>query len=219
LTPLASVVPELRLLLLLFGVKIRRLSNIRPRRTRRSRSRKHLRALRALRGGFCSCRVIAPVLSISLVDERVVMDTNVFVASLRSEGGASRAVLRLCLARRCKPLMGEKLFNEFVDVLAQPHLFDASPLSAGERDELLDAFLGVCEWIPVFFLWRPNLPDEGDNHLIELAVAGGASALITQNTRDLQGGELRFPQLKIETPADFMKHWRQRYGDHDDKNS
>ena len=144
---------------------------------------------------------------------------SVFVAALRSGGGASRAVLRLCLRGRCQPLMGEKLLTEFEDVLGRTELFRGSPLTAKEREELLDAFLSVCEWVPIFFLWRPNLPDESDNHLIELAVAGMAAALVTHNIRDLRRGELHFPQLNIETPAEFMTRWRKQYGNDDDPSS
>ena len=111
--------------------------------------------------------------------------------------------------------MGDKLFNEYEDVLGRVRLFERSPLSAQERTELLGAFLAVCEWVPVFFLWRPNLPDEGDNHLVELAVAGAAETLVTANVRDFRGGELRFPQLRVETPADLMQRWRKAYGDDD----
>jgi len=153
------------------------------------------------------------------MSQRVVLDTSVFVAALRSEGGASRAVLRLCLKRRCQPLMGEKLLTEFEDVMGRTELFRTSSLSAVEREEMLNAFLSVCEWVPIFFLWRPNLPDEGDNHLVELAVAGMAAALVTQNVRDLRRGELRFPQLSIETPAQFMTRWRKQYGNDDDSSS
>jgi len=67
---------------------------------------------------------------------------------------------------------------------------------------MLDGFLSVCEWVRVFYLWRPNLPDEGDSHLIELAVARAARTVVTHNVRDVRGGELRFPQLRIETPAE-----------------
>lgn len=59
-------------------------------------------------------------------------------------------------------------------------------------------------------------PDEGDNHLIELAVAGNATAIVTQNVRDLRRGELRFPQIAVETPAEFMTRWRKTYGNDDD---
>ena len=66
------------------------------------------------------------------MSERVVLDTNVFVAALRSGGGPSRAVLRLSLRRRCQPLMGEKLLIELEDVLGRAELFQTSPLTAKE---------------------------------------------------------------------------------------
>lgn len=71
---------------------------------------------------------------------------------------------------------------------------------------LLEAFLSVCEWVKVYYLWRPNLPDEGDTHLIELAVAGAAGAIITNNTRDLKGGNLHFPKTRIVTPKQFSQN-------------
>jgi uncharacterized protein len=148
--------------------------------------------------------------------ERIVVDTNVFVAALISDVGGSRAVLRLCLRRRCQALMGEKLFTEYEDVSAREGTLDGCPLSPHQREELLDAFLSVCEWTPVFFLWRPNLPDEGDNHLVELAVAGGATSLVTHNVKDFRRGELRFPQLRIESPKEFLKRWRTDHGNDDD---
>jgi putative PIN family toxin of toxin-antitoxin system len=151
--------------------------------------------------------------------ERVVVDTSVLVSGLIGGQGASRAVLRRCLKRRCIPLMGEKLFNEFEAVLGREELFRRSPLTRHERGELLEAFLNVCEWTSVFYLWRPNLPDEGDNHLVELGVAGAAATIITQNVRDLRRGELKFPQLAIETPAEFMTRWRKIYGNDDDSDT
>ena len=51
----------------------------------------------------------------------------------------------------------------------------------------------------------PNLPDEADNHLIELAVAGRAQAIITRNVRDLARGELRFPAIQILQPEQCIK--------------
>ncbi len=153
------------------------------------------------------------------MSERIVLDTSVFVAALKSEEGASRAIVRLCLMRLCQPLLGVKLFTEYEDVLGRSDLFRDSPLTPRERDELLDAFLSGCEKVPVFHLWRPNLPDEGDNHLIELAVAGSAATLVTQNTRDFRGSELRFPQLAIERPAEFMRRWRKNYGNDDNPHS
>lgn len=66
------------------------------------------------------------------------------------------------------------------------------------------------------YIWRPNLPDEADNHLVELAVAGGAEAIITQNIRDFIRAELYFPGLRILQPADLLREDHSTYGNADD---
>ena len=57
----------------------------------------------------------------------------------------------------------------------------------------------------VYYRWRPNLRDEGDNHLVELAIAGGAEAMITHNLRDLKAMELKFPALAVLTPLEWLE--------------
>jgi predicted nucleic acid-binding protein len=77
-------------------------------------------------------------------------------------------------------------------------------LSESERAELFDAFASTCEWISISFLWRPNLRDESDNHLVELAIAGNAACIVAANLRDLESGELAFPYLRITDPRSFL---------------
>jgi putative PIN family toxin of toxin-antitoxin system len=138
----------------------------------------------------------------------VVVDTSVFVSALIGATGAARQVLRACLQRHCQPVMGEKLFQEYEALVHRPTVARASPLAAAERETLLDAFLSVCRWVPVYYLWRPNLPEEGDNYVVELAVAAGAGLIVTQNIRDFRRGELRFPQLEVLTAAQFLTRLR-----------
>ena len=135
---------------------------------------------------------------------RVVIDTNVFVGACMGVG-ASNAVVRACLEHRLVPLMGVALLTEFEATLSRDELFARSRLDAAERSMLLDTFLALCEWTRVYFLWRPNLKDESDNHLIELAVAGDADVVVTRNLRDLRGAELRLEPLSILSPEDFLK--------------
>jgi putative PIN family toxin of toxin-antitoxin system len=135
---------------------------------------------------------------------RVVIDTNVFVGACMGVG-ASNAVVRACLEQRLVPLMGVALLTEFEATPGRDELFARSRLDAAERSVLLDTFLALCEWTRVYFLWRPNLKDESDNHLIELAVAGDADVVVTRNLRDLRGAELRFEPLRILSPEDFLK--------------
>jgi len=101
--------------------------------------------------------------------------------------------------------MGNALFNEFEDVFSRDNLFAKCRLSAHERNELLDIFYSCCEWVHVYYMWRPNLPDEADNHLVELAIAGGADYIVTRNLRHLKDMELRFPQLRILAPETFLR--------------
>ncbi|HSS85650.1 MAG TPA: putative toxin-antitoxin system toxin component, PIN family [Reyranella sp.] len=134
----------------------------------------------------------------------VVVDTNVFVGACLG-AGASSAVVAACLQGGCVPLMGAALFAEYEDVLARHNLFKRSRLSASERSELFDIFIAHCRWTRIYFGWRPNLRDEADNHLIELAVAGGATHIVTRNLRHVARMELRFPHLSVVTPEQFLK--------------
>lgn len=101
--------------------------------------------------------------------------------------------------------MGAALLAEYEDVLGRDALFAGCRLSAPERGELLDIFLATCEWTRVYFGWRPNLPDEADNHLIELAVAGRAGFVVTRNLRDFTRAELAFPGLRCVSPENFLQ--------------
>jgi len=135
----------------------------------------------------------------------IVLDTNVFVAALRSEGGASREVLRRVLQGHHVPVFANALWLEYEDVLGRP--IWAELTSAQERLQVLAALARAGRWVALFYGWRPNLPDEGDNHLIELAVAAGAQAIVTHNIRDLGRGELRWDGLAIVTPAQFLEQY------------
>lgn len=134
----------------------------------------------------------------------VVIDTNVFVGACLGSPSSSE-VLATCLSGEHQPLVGAALLSEYEDVLGRTHLWTKCRLSAVEREELLDIFVGACRWTRIYFGWRPNLRDEGDNHLIELAVAGNAEHIVTRNIRDIGSMDLRFPQLKISTPKDFLR--------------
>jgi len=136
----------------------------------------------------------------------IVIDTNVFVAGLRSGGGASRMVLRHALEGKLQPLFGNALWMEYQDLLGRPVWGDAT--TAEERRQVLAALARQARWVTVYYGWRPNLPDEGDNHLIELALAGGAQAIVTHNLRDLRVGDLALGKLRVMTPAQCLEEWK-----------
>jgi len=138
----------------------------------------------------------------------IVIDTNVFVAAMRTNdrtGSASRAVLRAALDGKFVPIFGNALWLEYEDLLGRPVWTQST--SPDERLAVMKALAAVGRWVSIYYGWRPNLPDEKDNFLIELAVAGNARAIVTHNVKDLQRGQLVWPDLHILTPADFMEEF------------
>jgi uncharacterized protein len=134
----------------------------------------------------------------------IVIDTHIFVSACLGNGPSSRVVEGV-FEKNLHPLMGAALLSEYEDVLARENLFRTSRLNAQERSTLLDLFLSHCEWQKIYYNWRPNLKDEEDNHLIELAVAGNAEAIVTQNIKDFVGSELYFKNLRILPPVELLK--------------
>ena len=137
--------------------------------------------------------------------ENIVIDTSVLVSALVGKEGPNREVLRQCLMGLYKPLISNALFSEYEEVVARENILELCPLKPEEIRDLLNALYHICRWVPIYYLWRPNLKDEDDNFLIELAVAGNAEYIVTNNTKYLHSGELSFKGLRILTPEEFLR--------------
>lgn len=134
----------------------------------------------------------------------IVVDTSVLIGALIGSRGPNREVLRRCLQGTYSPLISNALFLEYEDVSKRKRILDLCPLTGQEIDELINAFYAICRWVPIYYLWRPNILDEGDNFVIELALAGNATHIVTNNIRDFQNAELLFPGLSIVSPEEFL---------------
>ncbi|TBR60971.1 putative toxin-antitoxin system toxin component, PIN family [Westiellopsis prolifica IICB1] len=135
---------------------------------------------------------------------KIVIDTSVFISALISSKGSSRELIRRCLQGEYQPLMGNALFSEYESVIQREEVITKCPLTSKEISALLASLMSVSQWIYIYYLWRPNLKDEADNHLIELAVAGNAQILATHNVKDFQNAELLFPNLSILKPKEII---------------
>jgi len=139
------------------------------------------------------------------MSEKVVIDTSVVISALIGKRGASREVLRRCLNGQYAPLISSALFQEYEAVSSRKKIQQICPLGRVEIRKLLNAFYSVCNWVPIYYLWRPNLKDESDNFLIELALAGNSEMIVTNNVKDLAGAELRFDPLRILRPEQLLR--------------
>ncbi len=132
------------------------------------------------------------------------------LSAFLKEGNAARYILNLCLSEYLQPIIGNSIFNEYEDIFTRDKLFLGCPLNIDERRELLDAFYSVCKWQKIHYLWRPNLHDESDNHVLEIAIAADVKFLITQNKKDFLKAELLFPNISILNSAEFVKLWKEK---------
>jgi uncharacterized protein len=136
---------------------------------------------------------------------KIIVDTNVLVSAFTSANGASREVLRRLLSGQVRALISVALYSEYCDVLGRADFLNRCPLSPAEIQELFEAFLSTTEPVELYFSWRPNLRDEGDNHVYELAVAALDAPLLTYNQRDFMHAQLKFPSLQIMSPSQWLQ--------------
>jgi putative PIN family toxin of toxin-antitoxin system len=140
---------------------------------------------------------------------RLVLDTNVIVAALRSDRGASRQLLLGALNRRLAVLASAPLMLEYEAALTRPEQLEMTALTAEETRTILDALAAVAEPIPLRFLWRPQLKEPGDEMVLETAVNGRADFLVTFNTRHFEVAAHVFG-IRVATPGEV---WREIRGD------
>jgi putative PIN family toxin of toxin-antitoxin system len=138
---------------------------------------------------------------------RVVLDTCVVTAALRSRNGASRLILDWAADGLVKPLATVALFLEYEDVLKRPEQLTASRLTVAQVDQWLSALASAVEPVIVHYTWRPQLLDAGDELVLEAAVNGQADALVTYNVRHFGGAARRFG-LRLVRPVEVLEELR-----------
>jgi putative PIN family toxin of toxin-antitoxin system len=115
---------------------------------------------------------------------RLVIDTNVVVAALRSAKGASAALMLHVAQKRVKPLLTVAMVLEIESVLCRPEHLAASGLTPELVQGFVDELCGLAEPVQIHFAWRPQLHDAADEMVLEAAVNGRADALVTFNQKD-----------------------------------
>ena len=135
---------------------------------------------------------------------RVILDTNVVYAGLYSSKGASYKILQQVVRSRLTLVLSTTLLFEYEDVLKRDQVLLG--LTSSEIDEFLDELCSHSQYQPVHFLWRPQLSDPKDDHLLELAVASSQVPLVTHNTQDFLASKPF--GIKVITPKQLWEELR-----------
>lgn len=137
-------------------------------------------------------------------DMRVVLDTDVVVAALRSPTGASAELIRLARRGQIGLAASVSLFIEYESVCTRQAHLDAAGLLPGDVAIFLDALASFVEPVPIHFLWRPQLHDPADELVLEAAVNAGVDALLSFNLKHFRHAAERF-NLRVSQPGPFLQ--------------
>jgi len=135
---------------------------------------------------------------------RLVLDTDVIVAAVRSPRGASASLLRAVRRGRATMLLSTPLLLEYEAVCQREEHRLAAGLTRKDVESFLDGLAALADPVTVHFLWRPQLRDAGDEMVLEAAVNGQAHVIVAFNHRDYGNAPSRFGILLL-LPAEAYR--------------
>jgi predicted nucleic acid-binding protein len=104
-------------------------------------------------------------------------------------------------------LVTTALFLEYEDVLNRPEQRLATGMSKEDIVGFLAALASAAEPVDIHFMWRPQLTDPADELVLEAAVNGRASAIVTHNVRDFLPAAREF-KIEVITPSVMLQRMR-----------
>ena len=137
----------------------------------------------------------------------IIVDTNIWIAALRSQAGASHFILRGVLSGDIAAGASVALFLEYEDVLKRNSHLGASGLDIEKFEVILSALAKQLVPIHNHFSWRPVLKDPKDEMVLEAAINGSAKTIVTFNLRDFKGAETL--GVEVMQPGDYVRRFKQ----------
>jgi putative PIN family toxin of toxin-antitoxin system len=142
---------------------------------------------------------------------RLVLDTDVVVAAMRSPSGASAAILDLALDNDVTLLANVALALEYEAVLSRDEHRQAAGLSIKQLSSFIDGLISILEPVPTHFAWRPQLRDPNDEMVLEAGINGAAKYIVTFNQKDFKG-VVDFFDIDVSAPRLVLNLLQQTRG-------
>jgi len=143
---------------------------------------------------------------------RLVLDTDVLVAGLRSRTGASRILPQAVETSIVQALISAPIALEYEAVLTRAEQLVAISLTRTATAVYLDDFVARAEWISPFYNHGGLILDPNDDKFVTAAINANAEAIVTFNIRDYVPRDGRVTGLGILVcrPGDILRRlsWR-----------
>lgn len=131
---------------------------------------------------------------------QIVIDTNVLVAAMRSNRGASYRLLGQLGSPDWRPNVTVPVVLEYEEVLKRT--CRNFGLTEEDIDDVIDAICTEAGLHRLYFLWRPVAADPDDDLILEAAIASHSDFIVTYNQRDFPDSG-RFG-IRCLTPREFL---------------
>jgi putative PIN family toxin of toxin-antitoxin system len=138
---------------------------------------------------------------------RIVLDTSVLVAAIRSKMGASRILLDAALAWEVQFCISTPLILEYEAVLTRPEHPLASGISSAEVVDLVDMLCDKGVQVELTETWLPILRDPCDEMVLNTAINGRVDAIVTFNRADFAGIP-EAPGIDVQSPGEALRRIR-----------
>lgn len=138
----------------------------------------------------------------------VVLDSNIFVAALISNKGASFALFTKLVQLAEKEIIcnatSVPLVLELEEVLMRTPIREKlSYYTELELLSIIDDIVVISLPIRLNYLWRPYLKDSKDDKVLETAFNANAGYIITHNVKDFKSVSKDFA-IDVVTPKEYL---------------
>ncbi len=139
---------------------------------------------------------------------RVVLDTNIIISGLYSKRGASYQLLRAAISGELTFVISPLVAFEYEGKVYQKIEQDFLKVSKEDCGLILDAFFAAAEivWKPVQI--RPILSDSSDDKILECAICGDCTHIVSFNKRHFPDTITHPYGLEVMTAGEFLQTWR-----------
>jgi uncharacterized protein len=115
---------------------------------------------------------------------RLVVDTNIIVSGLITNGTPPALILDAIREKLVTLLISDEVVNEYLRVLEYPHIRKYKKITDEAIGYLTALFVNEAERIEILSETTGS-PDPDDNKFLSLAVEGGADFIVTGDKADL----------------------------------